>query len=80
MLADPTGQVLRVVGPADAAEVGHPARQRHVPRVAADVDQRGLREDERQQAEIKVIVRHLVHDPVRGKPSSAVEDLVQAVR
>ena len=57
----------RVVGPADAAEVGHPARQGHVARVAADVDQRRAREQEREQAEIEVIVRHLVNNPVRGR-------------
>ena len=64
------GDVAGIVGPADAAEVGHPARDGHVAQVAAAVDERRMRKQDREQAEIQVIVRHLVHDPRRGRRRS----------
>ena len=65
-----------VVGPADAAEVGHPARDGHVAQVAAAVDEGGVGEQGREQAEIHVIVGHLVHDAIRP----AAVQLMQARR
>src|SRR3954447_6779387 len=38
------GDLARVVGPGDVAEVGHPAREGHVPQVAAAMDDGGGRE------------------------------------
>ena len=56
--------MLRVVGPADAAEVGHPARDGDVAQIAAAVNENGLGKQRRQKAEIHVVVRHLVDDPL----------------
>ena len=59
--------MLQVVGPADLAEVGHPAGDRHVANVATAVDEGRPREEDRQQAQVKVIVRHLIdHAGRRG--------------
>ena len=66
VLLEPRGDVVGVVGPADAAEVGHPARDGDVAQVAAAVDEGGVGEHDRQQAEVQVVVGHLVDD--RGRP------------
>ena len=41
---------LAIVGPADAAEIGHPARHRHVAQVAAAVNERRPGKQHRQQS------------------------------
>ena len=64
VLRKPGNEVFEIVGPADAAKVGHPARHGHVAQVAATMDEHGLREQDRQQAHVHVIVRHLVDDPI----------------
>ena len=56
------GDVFRVVGPTDTAEVGHPARYGHVAQIAPAVNEGGLGKKDRQKTQIHVVVGHLVHD------------------
>jgi len=52
ILLESRGDVLEVVGPADAAEVGHPAGDGDIAQVAAAVDEQRAREQDREQAEV----------------------------
>ncbi len=65
IVEDALGQILHVIGPADAAEVGHPTGHGHVAHIPADVDQRGVRKQQPDETEIQVVVRHLVHNAGR---------------
>ena len=65
VLGEPAGNMLGIVGPLDAAEIGHPARDGDVAQVAPAVDERGARKEDGQQAEVHVVVGHLVNDPSR---------------
>ncbi len=79
VLLEPRGDVLGVVGPADAAEIGHPARDGDVAQVAAAVDEGRVGEDGRHQTQVHVIVGHLVADAfgvADGQRADALEVLL----
>ena len=59
--------MLGIVGPDDAAEIGHPARNGDVAQVAPAVDEGRVRKEHRQKSEIHVIIGHLVGDSL-GSP------------
>ncbi len=60
----------RVVGPADGAKVGQPARHGHVANIAAAVEEGGAREQGDDQAQVQGVFGHLIHDPGAPRPPS----------
>ena len=65
VLLEARSNVVGVVGPTKVAEVRHPARNRHVAQLATAVDDPGLGEKHGDQAQVLIIIRHLVGDAQR---------------
>ena len=53
-----------MVRPANAPEIGHPARDGHIAKIAAAMDEDAVGKEGREQSEIQVVVGHLVDDPI----------------
>ena len=58
----PSGNVLDVIRPAHAAEIGHPARHRNVAQIPSAVYEDGIGKQQRKKSNVKVVVGHLVND------------------
>ena len=67
VLLKPGSDVPRVVGPPHLLKMRLPAGDGHVAEIAAAVNELRHGKEARQQTEQPVVVRHLVHDPLRGR-------------
>ena len=67
VLLEPRCDLIKIAGPVNVADVGHPARNRDILKVATAVDELPPRKQRGEPAQVQVVVRHLINNAARAR-------------